>query len=273
MANYSKNVLVGAGGEEIINTSHFIGAVFGLERLMGRDHSPVRRLYDYAETHFLSRLPLHYILMVNGTGINPHTGFTDLMGLFIGRDRSLFEEAVALSQQCNITRLPSPVAKFIVYLDPHEFRSFWVGCKAIYRTRLAVADGGEVIVIAPGLDRMGEDKRFDRLIRQFGYVGTERILELVDTHESLSSNLAVAAHLIHGSTEGRFKVTFATDTIDGEEIEKVNFNHMGLGEAQDCYGWREFNEDGWQQTPKGDKVYYIGNPASGLWVADERFTI
>ncbi len=270
MANYSKNVLVGVGGEEIINKSHFIGAVHGLERLMGRDHSPVRKLYDYAEKAFLARLPLHYVLTVNSTQMNVHTGRTDLLGLFIGRNRGIFEAAVALSQQSNITYLPQPVKKFVVYLDESEFRSAWVGCKAIYRTRLAVADGGEIVIIAPGLDRLGEDAYFDRLIRKYGYVGTPRVLEYVRVHEDLRANLAVAAHLIHGSTEDRFTVTVASDAIGRKAIEGVNFGYLSLAEAQARYGYQGLTE-GRQRTAAGEAVYYVSNPAAGLWVARERF--
>lgn len=272
MANYSKNVLVGVGGEEMINMSHFMGAIHGLERLMGRDHSPVRKLYDYAESAFLPRLPIHYVLTVNDSYVNPDTGFSDLMGLYIGRDRSVFESAVSLSQQRNITRLAHPVNRFLVYLDKEEFRSLWVGCKAVYRTRLAVADGGEIVIIAPGLERFGEDPLFDQLIRKYGYVGTDRILKYVREDPLLAANLAVAAHLIHGSPEGRFKVTFAADAIPKKDLEGVNYNHMTLREAQVRYDYQSLT-DGWHHTANGEDLYCISNPAAGLWVAEESFRV
>jgi nickel-dependent lactate racemase len=272
MANYSKNILVGTGGAEIIHTSHFIGAVYGLERLIGRDHSPVRRLYDFAEQQFLTKFPVHYILTVNGTDIDPSTGCTDLLGLFIGRDRSIFDKAVAMSQRHNIIRLPRPVKRFVVYLDPDEFRSTWICCKAIYRTRLAVADGGEIVIIAPGLDRLGEDIGFDGLIRKYGYVGTDRILAQVSADHDLGANLAVAAHLIHGSTEGRFKVIFASDAIAAKTVEAVNFDHLSLAQAQSRYDY-----EGLAQAPQAaevaEDVCYIRNPAAGLWVAETNFEL
>lgn len=271
MANYSKNILVGAGGEEIINTSHFLGAVHGLERLIGRDHSPVRKLFDYAQEAFLDQLPIDYVLTVNRTHLNEHTGQTDLLGLFIGRDRRTFEAAVALSQQHNITYLPEPIKKFIVYLPPAEFRSTWVGFKAIYRTRLAVADEGEIVVIAPGLTNLGEDACFDRLIQKYGYSGTSRILGYVRENADLRDNLAVAAHLIHGSSEGRFKVTFASDAIHRDILEHVHLGHMSLRAAQDRYGYPLLRK-GMQYTAQGEQVYYVHNPAAGLWVTRDKFT-
>lgn len=266
MANYSKNILVGCGGEDIINKSHFVGAAYGLERLIGRDYSPVRKLFDYAQEKFLKDINLDYILTVNSTEINPETNLTRLAGIFIGQERNIFEQAVALSQKRNITFLDKPVNRFIVYLDPEEFKSTWVGCKGIYRTRLAVADGGEIIIIAPGLESLGEDNEFDRLIRKYGYVGREKILSLVKEKKDLQENLAVAAHLIHGSSEGRFSVTFASDKVTRKEIEGVNFNYLSLKKAEGKYDISRLTEG----FNKSD-IYYIENPATGLWAAEARF--
>jgi len=270
MANYSKNIFVGCGGEDMINKSHFLGAIYGLERLIGRDHSPVRKLYDYAQNEFLNDIPLDYILTVNSSHINPKTGLTNLAGLFIGRDRDIFEEAVALSQRRNITILDKPIKKVIVYLNSEEFKSTWVGCKGIYRTRLAVEDGGEIIIIAPGLSQIGEDKDFDSLMRKYGYIGRDRILGFVEENEDLQENLAVAAHLIHGSSNGRFSVSFASDKISREEIENVNFNYLTLEEGFAKYTLDQFHE-GYNTLKNGEEVYYIENPATGLWTTRDRF--
>jgi len=269
MANYTKNIVVGLGGEDIINKSHYISAVYGIERTLGRDRTPVRELYDYAETRFLDGLAIRYLLTVNHTLVDPATGTSPLAGLYIGRDRKLFEQAVALSRSVNITRLVEPISTFVVYLDEKEFRSTWLGCKAIYRTRLAVADGGHVVMIAPGLERLGEDPLFDRIIRKYGYVGTERITRLVETREDLRRNLAVAAHLIHGSTEGRFHVTVATDTVDRRVIQSVGFGHMSLEEARQRYRYQE-RTPGRHTASDGSPFYYIANPAAGLWAAAGR---
>ncbi len=270
MANYSKNIFVGCGGEDMINKSHFIGAAYGMERLIGKDHSPVRRLFDYAQDNFLEDIPLDYILMVSSSKINPKTGLTDLVGLFIGRGRGIFEEAVALSQQCNITKLSQSFRKIVVYLDPEEFKSLWVGCKGIYRTRLAVEDGGEIVLIAPGLSHVGEDEKFDRLMRKYGYLGKDKILELVKDKVELQQNLAVPAHLIHGSSNGRFSVTYASDVISKEEIEGVNFNYLTLEQAFDKYKPDHLSE-GYNILENGEEIYYIENPAIGLWVAQDQF--
>ncbi|NLW55524.1 MAG: DUF2088 domain-containing protein [Firmicutes bacterium] len=266
MANYSKNVFVGCGGQDIINKSHFLGAAYGMEKMMGRDHTPVRKVFDYAEEHFLAKLPLQYILTVTTTK-GPET---TLNGLFVGRDRSLFAEAVAESQRRNLDLLDQPLQKVVVYLDPGEFKSTWLGNKAVYRTRMAIADEGELIILAPGLKQFGEDQTIDQLIRKYGYVGSKRILELVEQEEDLKNNLSAAAHLIHGSSEGRFKITYAPGHLSKEEIEQVNFAYLPLDEALQRYN-PERLVDGFNKLDDGEEIFYISNPALGLWALKENF--
>ncbi len=265
MANYTKNILVGCGGKGVIDKSHFLGAVYGLENLMGKDHSPVRKVFDYAEAHFLKDIPLQYILTVTTTDEDE----TRIRGLWAGRRRELFEEAVRLSQELNFTLLEKPLEKVVVYLDPEHYKSTWLGNKAIYRTRMAIADDGELIIIAPGIRQFGEDKAIDALIRKYGYSGTPRILELVNKEDDLRDNLSAAAHLIHGSSEGRFKITYAPGHLTREEIEGVNFKYMALSEALRLYTPETLHEG--HNTIDGKEVFFIGNPGKGLWALRRRF--
>lgn len=269
MANYSKNILVGVGGFEIISVSHFVGAVAGVENVMGRDHSPARKLYDYAQEHFLKDIPLLYVLTVNSTDIDEESELTRMLGIFTGYDRSVFEKAVKLSQKVNIIKVEKPLQKVVVYLDPEEFKTTWVGCKAVYRPRIAIADGGELIIIAPGLHKFGEDINNDRLIRKYGYVGTERVLELVKENSDLRENLSAAAHLIQGSSEGRFKISFACKHLSKQDIEGVNFNYLSLDQCLEKYNINDL--DCGLNNVDGEEIYYINNPATGLWVAKDKF--
>ena len=264
MSNYNKNILVGCGGREIIDISHYIGAVYGMERLIGKDHSPVRDLLDYAENNFLGDLNITYVLTVNTIEINPDTQLTDMLGVFIGSNRETFEKAVKASQKFNIIRLNKPINKMVVYMDGNEFKSTWLTCKAIYRTRPVIADGGELIVLSPGLKGFGENERIDNLIRKYGYMGKEKIRKYVNNNKDLEQNLAAAAHLIHGSTEGRFSVTFATDKLSKKELNKVNHGHMSYKKAKQKYNPGEL-EYGFNKISKGEEVFYIENPATGLW--------
>ncbi len=266
MANYTKNVVVGCGGSRIIDKSHFLGAAWGMEKLMGRDFSPVRQVLDYAEEHFLDDLPISYLLTV--TTFKEER--TSLHGLFIGHDRDTFERAVRLSQEKNIELLEEPVDRVVVYLDPDEYRSTWLGNKAVYRTRMALADGGELLVLAPGVDKFGEDERIDELIRSYGYSGTERILEAVENNEELRENRSAAAHLIHGSSEGRFRITYAPGGLTKEEIEGVGYAYASVEEMLDRYDPEELDE-GHTTTPDGENLFFVRNPGVGLWAVEDRF--
>jgi len=268
MANYSKNIFVGCGGKNMIDKTHMLGAVYGMERMMGKDHSPVRKVLDYAEDKFMADVPLMYLFTVTTCDDNG----VAIQGLFIGRERAVFENAVALSQEKNINFLKKPIKKVIAWLDPHEFKSTWIGNKAVYRSRMAVADDGELIILAPGVRQFGEDMGNDALIRKYGYVGRDRILKLYNENSDLQENRSVAAHLIHGSSDGRFKITYAVKHLTKEEIEKANFIYMPYEEAITKYNPEKLSE-GFNTTEDGEEVYYISNPALGLWACEERFRI
>ncbi|NLX82366.1 MAG: DUF2088 domain-containing protein [Clostridiales bacterium] len=261
MANQSKNIFVGLGGSRIINISHMLGAVYGMERVMGRDRTPVRQVLDYASAHFIKDMPLQYILTVT----DAPGGEIRTQGLFMGRDRRWFEGAVALSQQKNITHLNQPLQKVVVYLDEQEFGSTWLGNKAIYRTRMAIADKGELIVLAPGVNKFGEDKAVDALIRKHGYRGIESVLKMTEESMALRENLSAAAHLIHGSSEGRFRITYAARLLSRAEIEGVGYRYLDYEEAIRRYPVDQLKE-GFNRLADGEEIYYISKPALGLWV-------
>ena len=228
MANYSKNIFVGCGGASMINSSHMLGAFYGMERIMGKDFSPVRKVFDYAQEHFLNDLPLLYVLTVTTNKEDE----TFIHGMFLGNKRELFEEAVKLSRELNLIFVEKPLKKAVVYLDEKEFKSTWLGNKAIYRTRMAIEDGGELVILAPGVRRFGEDDENDRLIRKYGYVGREKVLELIKENTDLQNNLSVGAHLIHGSSDGRFSVTYCPEKLSRQEVENVNFKYLPYSEAE-----------------------------------------
>ena len=263
IANGFKNILVGAGGVEMINKSHFLGAVDGMERLMGRTDTSVRRVLNYAHANYLKQLGILYVMSVMDADA---TGERVMRGLYIGDDAQTFETAAELSRAVNMTFLDAPLSKVVVYLDPREFKSTWLGNKAIYRTRMAMADDGELIIIAPGLREFGEDAEIDRLIRKYGYRGTPATLNAVSENPELQENLSAAAHLIHGSTEDRFKVTYATEHLTQTEIESVGYQWAPLNEVLAKYN-PETLVDGFND---GD-FFYISEPGQGLWALRARF--
>ncbi len=260
MANYSKNIFVGCGGRNMISKSHMLGAFYGAEKIMGRADSPVRKVFDYAEKHFLSGIPLLYILTVT-TQFN---GKTAVNGIFAGRRRKVFEEAARLSIEKNLTYVDKPLKKVVVYLDEKEFKTTWLGNKAVYRTRMAIEKGGELVILAPGVRKFGEDDGNDGIIRKYGYCGREKVLELCGKREDLKSNLSAASHLIHGSSDGKFTITYAVKRISKQEIEKAGYIYMDYDKAVQRYD-PEILKDGYNKLEDGEEIYYISNPALGLW--------
>jgi nickel-dependent lactate racemase len=260
MANYNKNILVGTGGPDSINRSHYLGAVYGMERIMGRAENPVRNVLNYASDRFLRHLPIVYVLTVVGRAEDERLA---MRGLFIGDDAECFHRAAALSLQVNFETLDAPIRKAIVYLDPHEFHSTWLGNKGVYRTRMALADGAELIILAPGVNTFGEDAAIDTLIRRYGYRGTPATLESVRAHADLAGDLSAAAHLIHGSSEGRFTIRWCPGHLSKDEVESVGFEYGDLQTMLARYKPQTLRQ-GYNRV-NGEEVFFIGNPGLGLW--------
>lgn len=272
IANHVKNVLVGTGGAETIHKTHYLGAVHGMERIMGRANTPVRAVLQEGMNRFGAYLPITYVLTVRGfrSGGDEGGPSSELVtrGLFAGDGERCFSMGAELCQQVNRIVLPRPPKKVVVWLDPEEFRSTWLGNKAIYRTRMAVADGGEVIVLAPGIREFGEDLEIDRLIRRYGYRGTPATVDAVAGEPELAQNLSAAAHLIHGSSEGRFHVTYCPGALTKEEIESVGFRYGDLAATIRRYDPSRLR-DGWNDVA-GQEIYFVRNPGQGLWMSSDR---
>ena len=267
LANYNKNILVGTGGPDGINRSHYLGAVYGMERIMGRAENPVRNVLNYAAEQFMNRLPIVYVLTVIGRKAD---GALAVRGLYIGDDVECFHRAAALSATVNFERLDEPIRKAVVYLDEHEFHSTWLGNKAIYRTRMALADGAELIILAPGVKSFGEDRAIDVLIRKYGYRGTPATLVAVEANDDLGRNLGAAAHLIHGSSEGRFAIRWCPRHLSQAEIEGVGYQYGKLQSMLEHYNPRDLR-DGYNSIG-GEEVFYVSNPGLGLWAHESRLT-
>ncbi len=267
MANHNKNIFVGTGGPEGINKSHFLGAVYGMEKIMGRSDTPVRKVLNYASREFAADLPIVYVQTV----VSPDTDRNlKIRGLYIGDDEECFEKASELSLKVNFEMLDKPLDKVVVYLDPDEFKSTWLGNKSIYRSRMALADEGELLVLGPGVKEFGEDKTIDLLIRKYGYRTSPEILDFVESNADLMDNLSAAAHLIHGSSENRFRITYCPGHLSREEIDGVGFRYGELDKMMRKYNPQEL-KDGYNTMPDGEEVFFISNPALGLWAYEGRF--
>src|SRR5262249_39037281 len=138
-----------------------------------------------------------------------------------------------------------------------------------YRTRMAIADGGELVILAPGVRQFGEDEAIDRLIRRFGYRGTPATLDAVRDHPELAANLSAAAHLIHGSSEGRFRLPYCARQMTRDEVEAAGYASGELSALLDRYPPDRLR-DGWNERD-GEEFYFVSNPALGLWGTADRF--
>lgn len=263
MANYSKNIFVGTGGKDGINESHYLSAVWGIENTLGRADTPLRKILNHAQDEFCRDLPLLYALTV----IEPMPdGTMHTRGLFIGDSHDTFYQAAELAEQVNVYDLEKSPQHIVAYLEPDEFKSTWLGNKAIYRTRLAVADGGRLTILAPNVGKFGEDRRIDELIRKYGYQTKAEIIQLVADNDDLSAQPSAAAHLVHGSHENRFEVVYAAGKLSDEEISGVNYTPGNLTALQQRYDVDRLT-DGWHRDIDGSEFYFVRNPSLGLWRA------
>jgi len=264
-ANHNKNYFIGLGGKPMICASHMMAACCGIENNLGRLVTPLRACYNKAEQDFLSKLPDFYFEVVMA---NNEAGKLHHIGAFIGDDLDTYTDAAKLSRSRNITIVP-PLKKVVTVMQGDEFYSTWVANKAIYRTRMAMADGGELLIIAPGLKRFGEQPEVEKLIRTYGYSGTENIMRLWKKEPVLQDLTHGTAHLIHGSSEGRFKITYAPGHLSREEIHSVCFEYADLAETLRRYDPAKM-KNGFNTMPDGENVYYISTPSAGLWTTREK---
>jgi nickel-dependent lactate racemase len=265
-ANHNKNYFIGLGGKETICTSHLAAAIYGIEENLGRLVTPLRACFNWAEDNLLGHLPDVYLQVVMR---RDDANRLVTSGIYVGDDLETYLAAARASRRQNITIFDEPVAKVVAVMQADEFRSTWVANKAVYRTRLAIGDGGELLIIAPGLERFGEQDGVERLIRKYGYTGRDRILQLYRKEADLQALAHGAAHLVHGSSDGRFTIRYAPGHLTREEIEGVGFGYAELGETLARYPPDRMKE-GWNTMPDGERVFFISTPSAGLWATKAR---
>lgn len=267
-ANHNKNYFIGLGGKETICASHIAAGVYGIENNLGNLITPLRACYNWAEERFLGNLPDVYLQVVMQRDENNTLVHS---GVYVGDDLETYLMAARRSRSQNITLFDHPVKKIVAVMQADEFRATWVANKAVYRTRMAMADGGELLIIAPGVERFGEQPEVDALIRKYGYQSTAKVLDLYRRPENgdMRDIAHGTAHLLHGTSEGRFTIRYATKSLSKKEIEGVHYAHADLGEALARYNPATMKE-GWNTLPDGEEVFFISTPSAGLWSLREK---
>ena len=265
-ANHNKNYFIGLGGKDTICASHMMAATCGIENNLGNLVTPVRACFNKAEDELLGHLPDMYVQIVMARNEQDQLVHT---GLYVGNDLETYLAAARQSREQNITVFEEPLERVVCVMQGDEFFSTWVANKAVYRTRMAIADGGELIIIAPGLKRFGEQPDVDALIRKYGYVPTPRVMEQYRRNADMQDLAHATAHLIHGTSEGRFKITYAPGHMSREEIESVSFSYADIGETIARYQ-PERRSQGWNETADGERFFFIPTPSAGLWSTREK---
>jgi len=265
-ANHNKNYYIGLGGKDTICASHIAAAVYGIENNLGCLVTPLRACYNWSEDEHLGRFPDVYLQIVMQRDENNKLVTS---GIFVGDDLETYLAAARQSREQNITLFDKPIKKVVAVMQADEFRATWVANKAVYRTRMAIADGGELLIIAPGVERFGEQPEVDALIRKYGYKGTPNTLTLYKTEADMQEIPHGVAHLIHGSSEGRFTITYAPGHLTKEEIEQVGYSYADCAEMQKRYD-PAIMKEGWNTMPDGEEVFYISTPSAGLWATKEK---
>jgi nickel-dependent lactate racemase len=265
-ANHNKNYFIGLGGKDLICAAHMAAASCGIENNLGNLITPLRACFNRAEDEYLGGLPDLYVQVVLARNDRDQLVHT---GVYAGDDLETYLAAARQSREENITLFDEPIEKIVCVMQGDEFFSTWVANKAVYRTRMALADGGELIVIAPGLKRFGEQPEVDAFIRKYGYVGTPRVMELYRTNADMQDLAHGTAHLMHGSSEGRFTITYAPGHLSRAEIEGVNFRYAEIDATIKRYRPEQCKQ-GWNTTADGERFYFIPTPSAGLWATREK---
>lgn len=265
-ANHNKNYFIGLGGKDLICAAHMMAATCGIENNLGNLVTPVRHCFNLAEERLLGRLPDLYVQVVMARDAQNALVHT---GVYVGDDLETYLGAARQSRQQNITVFDEPVKKMVCVMQEDEFVSTWVANKAVYRTRMALADGGELLIIAPGLKRFGEQPEVDALIRKYGYAGTPQVMEQYRRQADMQDLAHATAHLIHGSSEGRFRITYAPGHLSQADIESVHFGYADLRQTLARYQ-PDTRQEGWNTTADGEEFFFIPTPSAGLWATREK---
>jgi nickel-dependent lactate racemase len=265
-ANHNKNYFIGLGGKETICASHIAAGVYGIENNLGNLITPTRQCFNVAEERYLGHLPDLYVQVVLARDGNDELVHT---GVYVGDDLETYLAAARQSREQNITLFDEPIQKIVCVMQEDEFVSTWVANKAVYRTRMAMADGGELLIIAPGLKRFGEQEDVDAIIRKYGYSGTANVMRQYKIQPEMQDLAHATAHLLHGSSEDRFKITYAPGHMTRAEIEGVNFGYADLGQVLARYR-PEARKEGWNTTDDGERFFFIPTPSAGLWATRDK---
>lgn len=250
----NKYFFPGIGGNEVINFSHWLGAVITSYEVIGTKYTPVRRVIDRAAA-LIDRPKLCFSMVVKGE---------ELAGLYIGTPEEAYEAAAELSSQLHIVWLDKPVRR-VLSVMPKMYDDIWTGAKGMYKMEPAIADGGEVIIYAPHIDEISYTH--GKLLDEVGYHVRDYFLKQWDEFKDYPGG--VLAHSTHLKGIGqydaethtekpRIRVTLAT-SIPEERCRKLNLGYMDP-DTINFDDWRGKEDEGILLVPKAGEMLYRIKP-------------
>jgi nickel-dependent lactate racemase len=272
-SNGVKNRWVGIGGRHFLDASHsMMGLGYGMENTLGVLDTPLRKLLNRATEDFIPDFDIIDVLTVLGAD---EDGFPCVKGFFMGDDFETHAKAAALSEKLNVDYLDEAAEDVVVYLDPDEYKSFWLGNKAVYRTGMGIARGGRLHVLAPGVRSFSdsaEQGERERLIEEVGYKGLSHVRKCLESTPGLKDNLSVAAHCVHGSPlmddggDPLFEIIYYTNPnhMPRKRVENAGFKWGDYGQVEDVslpdsQGFHDNFGIG-----RSKKVYFVPDPGMAL---------
>lgn len=226
-AGGAKYFFPGVAGPELTHTTHWLGALAGIENIIGQVDTPTRRLIE-AATDLIEARIISLNTVVSRTSDDELVTYA----LFTGDIREAFRRAAEVSRQVHIRYTGRKYKKVVALLDPH-YDELWVGGKASYKLGAIIEEGGELIIYAPHLTRLSETH--GALIEKYGYAPLESVRDMLGISQELRENLCIAAHLAHvayagrlderGKVVPRYKITMATG-LDEETCRRVNLGYL-----------------------------------------------
>src|SRR6476646_3514971 len=207
--------------------THWLGALAGIEDIIGRVETPTRHLIEAAADLVTAR-----IISLNTVVSRQDDGRLRTYALFAGEVREAFRRAAEVSRQVHIRYTGRKFKRVVALLDPH-YDELWVGGKASYKLGAVIDDGGELIIYAPHLTKISETH--GALIEKYGYAPLESVRDMLGVSQELRENLCIAAHLAHVSYAGRldedgkivprYKITMAT-SLDEAKCRRENLYYL-----------------------------------------------
>ncbi|HKS08553.1 MAG TPA: lactate racemase domain-containing protein [Pyrinomonadaceae bacterium] len=226
-AGGAKYFFPGVAGPELTHTTHWLGALAGIENIIGEVETPTRKLIEAAADLIPAR-----VISLNSVVSRDANGELVTYALFTGDFREAFRRAAEVSRQVHIRYTDRKYQTVVALLDPH-YDEMWVGGKASYKLGAIIEDGGELIIYAPHLTKISETH--GALIERYGYAPLEVVRDMLGASAELRENLCIAAHLVHVSYAGRsdehgrvvprYRITMATG-LDEETCRRVNLGYL-----------------------------------------------